>query len=269
MVEQNMMTLCPSCGTPTPADAHRCPECGGLAPLPFDDEPVWSDEPPWAIPIRDAAPTRDTSRVGRPSDPLRPVLYAVLALAAFIGVVAVGAQAFGGGDGSGPPEPEVAGDTVVAADRSASSIAPSTTAAAAATTTTTSPPATTTTEASTTTTRAPTTTRLSPSTTSVVASSVSAPRLSSSFSGGWIAQLTSVPATAGGARVDDAWRVASAYSSGAVVTRSDEWVSLQPGYWVVVDPGPFGSAADVRSHCEAIGHADRDDCLPRELTGRR
>jgi hypothetical protein len=124
--------------------------------------------------------------------------------------------------------------------------------------------ATTTTESTTTTASTTTTTTAAPAT-----SGGSAPQLSSSFREGWVAQLVSVPTSAGTARVEDAWRAARSYADGAVVARSDEWPSMQPGFWVVVDPGPFTSADDVRAFCASVGHADRGDCLPRQLDGRR
>ncbi len=119
---------------------------------------------------------------------------------------------------------------------------------------------------STTTTTAPTTTTTA---TTSPPSAGSARQLSSSFRGGWIAQLTSVPTSAGTDAVDSAWSKATTYAADAVVTRSDDWSSLEPGYWVVLDTGPFGSADDVRAFCASIGHADQSDCLARQLSGRR
>lgn len=84
-----------------------------------------------------------------------------------------------------------------------------------------------------------------------------------------MAQLTSVPASAGADAVEAAWSKARSYATGAVVTGSGDWDSMEPGYWVVVAPGPFASVEEARSYCAAIDHPAAADCLPRELTDRR
>ena len=187
-------------------------------------------------------------------------MYVVLAVALLAGVVVVGAQFLS--DGGGADAAGTGGDApATTADRSSSSTgAPSSTTASTTPSTTTS--SSTTTSATTTTEASTTTATTSPP------APVAARQISSSFQGGWIAQLTSVPTSAGADAVDSAWSTATAYAADAVVTRSDDWTSLEPGYWVVVDTGPFGSADDVRAFCASIGHADQSDCLARQLSGR-
>ena len=273
----DMTMPCTSCGHPLDDDAYRCPECGALAPLPpidderyprtvfdqppsatpasgADPEPDDTEAVPWAIPIRERPAPASAAR-----DPLRPAMYVALAVALLAGIVVVGAQLLsGGGDDTAGTAGEVPSNST---DPSTSStVADSSTSTASPTTTT---PSTTTSTSSTT---APT------SSTTVTTSAPtpgSARQLSASFPGGWIAQLTSVPTAAGSDAIDAAWRKATTYAADAVVTRSDDWSSLEPGYWVVLDTGPFGSADDVRAFCASIGHADGSDCLARQLSGRR
>ncbi len=277
----DMTMLCTSCGHPLDDDAYRCSDCGALAPLPpiddaryprtvFDQPPAAStgpavDDPsrydtealPWAIPIRER-PAAVTAR----RDPLRLAMYAALVVALLAGVVVVGAQLLSAGGGAdaastgGDPQPAAASST-------------SSTVAATSTT----DPVTSTTTESTTTSTEPTTTTTAPASPTTITTGQPSPgsarQLSSSFQGGWIAQLTSVPTSAGTDAVEAAWHKATTYAADAVVARSDAWTSLQPGYWVVVDTGPFGSADDVRAFCASIDHADQSDCLARQLSGRR
>lgn len=281
-----MTVLCAHCGETLTDDEHRCPACDALAPPPAVDDTLYSrsvfDEPapvdatrveavvpdprdddaaPWAIPIREgraaAAPRRD---------PLRPVLVGVIAIAVLAGLVVLGAQVLGGdGDAEAAAVPEseseVAGDDIVADETTTTTFAvpaPTPTSVPSTSSSTTTPTTTTSTTAP-----APTT-----STTVAATSSGSAPRLSSSFSGGWVAQLASVPGSTTSDQVDTAWSQSHRDAAGAVVARSDGWSPLSPGFWIVLDPGPFRSADDVRAFCDRIGRADRSDCLPRELSSR-
>lgn len=297
-----MTTPCPNCGSPVQPGEYRCPACDTLAPPPahsasvFDlraGEPRWRDEtvvgaasiddttvltaeresPPWAIPIRDSPMSPGAAERREPRKALVSVLAAVALLA---GAVVIVAQLFtdGGRQLAEAPPTTVAGDEAVAAetdstgedDSTDAGSASSTTAASVEeTTTTTTAPASTTAQ-STEPTSAPSTTAAA---SSAASGTGSAARLPASFQGGWVAQLTSIPTSVDPARVGDAWRSARSFAAGAVVTRSDEWPSMQPGFWVIVDAGPFASAEDVRSFCASVGHADRDDCLPRQLAGRR
>lgn len=276
------MTIpCANCGTSIADDEYRCPTCDALAPVPEPDGPDGEAAIlPWAIPIRERRRPPVRSR-----DPLRPAAYGVLALALLAGLVAIGAQVLGGGDAGTESgrDSEVAGDVVDAdpgvdaqADEPSSEDSDTTsdgdgpTASAPTTASSTAPAAATPTTTSTTspTTAAPRSTTTPPA----VAASTrpgSVPMLSSSFSGGWIAQLTSVPASAGPDAIEAAWSQARSDAPGAVVTRSDDWSSLQPGYWVVVSSGPFADVDDVRTYCASIPQGARTECLARQLTGRR
>ena len=93
----------------------------------------------------------------------------------------------------------------------------------------------------------------------------SVPALSTSFRG-WLAQLTSVPYSAGTDGLAEEWQRLRGAVPGAVAARSDDWSAFRDGFWVLVDPGPFSSADDVRAFCARAGF-DGDSCLPRELRG--
>ena len=265
-----MTVPCTSCGEALTPDDLRCPTCGTLAPprpgasvfAPVAPEtPDETRVEPWSIPIRES-PRRAEPVGAGPSDSMRAVTYGVVVVAVLVAVVALASSVLGSGDddvaSSGDPtttEPdddaEVLGD-VEAGDASTTSAAPSTTTSSSTTT------------ASTTTTTSTTT-----STTAVPRpSSGTVPVLSPSFRRGWVAQLTSVPASAGSSALEASWERVRADVPGAVAARSDDWPALSPGYWVLVAPGPFGSEDEVRGFCSSAGRSS-DSCLPRMLTDRR
>lgn len=276
------MTIpCANCGTAIAADQYRCPTCDALAPV--DETAVAArhetDGPagdqtgtvPWAIPIREGA------RGGAPPprrsrDPLRTAVHGLLAVALLAGLLAIAGGFLGGGgdtETASESEPDVTGEVVD--DEVEIDDGPTTTSSADETTSTTTPPTSSTTSSPSTSTIS--TTAVPRSTTTATSPAParpgSAPVLSSSFRGGWIAQLTSVPASTGEDAIEAAWSEARSDAAGAVVTRSDDWSSLERGFWVVVAPGPFSDADDARAYCARIPDSARTDCLPRELTGRR
>lgn len=252
-----MTTPCANCGGPLPEGIHRCPRCDALA-SPVDPGPDATEPVPWAIPMREPARTPAPAR-----DPLRPALYAVVALAFLAGIVVAGALVLGdsGDDSTTGDAPEVAGDAAGTEETTTTGAGPT------SSTTTTAPPDTSTT---TTTTSTPSTTAPNaPTTTAVPVAAASRPGavpVLASAHRGWVAQLTSVPKSAGSSEVEAAWSTARAQAPGAVVTSSDGWDTLEPGYWVVVAPGPFASVDEVRSYCASIDGPTRADCLPRQLT---
>lgn len=283
-----MTVPCTSCGEILDPADDRCPYCGTLAPPPPGtsvfahevDEPRWADpttvtppieDPtavgdPLSIPIREpGAPVRRSG--GDDSGVPRPVLVALVAVAVMAFVAVVAAQVLGsdgGGDlasagGTSTTEPDT-GDEVAADDVTTTTSEPpsSTTPSSTTTSTTTSTPTTTTSTAPSTTTTA----RRPPA-----SGAGSVPTLPRSFTGGWVAQLSSVPASAGTASLEAAYARIRADVPGAVAARSDEWPSLSAGYWVFVETG-FGSEDEVRSFCSSVDRSG-DACLPRELAGRR
>jgi hypothetical protein len=268
-----MTVPCTSCGQALTPDDLRCPTCGTLAPprpgasvfAPEAPASRRTEEPaepqdetvvePWSIPIRDSPRVAEPVGAG-PSDSMRAVTYGVVVVAVLVAVVALASSVLGSGDDdlasggdstttSERDDNEVLGD-VEAADATTTSSAPATTTSSSSTTTST-------------TTSTPTVAR---------ASSGTVPVLSPSFRRGWVAQLTSVPASAGSSALESSWERVRADVPGVVAARSDEWPSLSPGYWVLVAPGPFGSEDDVRAFCSSAGRSS-DSCLPRMLTDRR
>ncbi len=296
-----MTVLCTSCGEPLADEAYRCPVCDSLAPLPpvdderyprtvFDqpaavtlddpDDPDDPDDLPWEIPLSERGSRRRADGAVVERDPMKPVLIAVLVIAMIAGFVVVGGVLVGGGNDD---TDTAAGDDVDAADTSTSAPAPPDTGPTFSTvdpdTTSTAPgtstgPSTTTGETTTTETTTTETTTTQSTTTSTTTSATTvpasgaAPRLSSSFGGGWVAQLASISDQSSDAEVDAAWRKASAYAPRAVVTDSANWSSLSAGFEVVLDPGPFESADAVRAFCSSAATGDAG-CIPRELSGRR
>lgn len=234
-----------------------------------EDSPA-QDPPPWSIPIREpAVPVRTRRSQHRLGS-------AILVLAVVAATALLGAELLDGGGGATTSgergEPTADGDGAAGIDGEALRTD------AASATSTTSAPATTTTEAAPATEAAPVT-RTAPATTAAPATTVapttteapapsgtgSVPALSTSFRG-WVAQLTSVPYSAGTDHLESSWQMARSAAPGAVAARSDDWSALQDGYWVLLDPGPFASADEVRAFCASAG-LDGDECLARELRG--
>lgn len=265
-----MSPTCTTCGRPLDADHDRCPTCGALASPAVDettsldavDPTTAGDAPPWSIPIREPR----TVRRGRSGGRGRAVGLAVLALAAFALTVALGSRVLGdddAGTAARDSERADAASTDESGGMDAAAVRPPTT-----TTTTTTAPSTTTAEPTTTTT-APTP-PAAPATTAAVRTppngTGSVPALSTSFRG-WVAQVRSVPFDAGTARLAEEWERVRAVVPGVVATRSNDWSAFGDGFWVLVDPGPFASAAEVRSSCSSAGLDGDGECLARELRG--
>lgn len=259
-----MSTPCTTCGEPLADDAIRCPTCGALASPRTDETRIEQtgseDAPPWSIPIREPAVASQDHRSGS----RRGVALVALAVAAFVLTVVLGSQLLGADDpgttSRGAGADDVAGPEPAGID--AASVTTETTTTTAPTITQTSAPEPTTTSAPPTT-AAPSTTvaaRTAPNGTGSV------PALSTSFRG-WIAQLESVPYAAGTDGLADEWERTRVAAPGAVALRSDDWSGLGDGFWVLLDPGPFSSAEDVRSFCSSVGLDDDGACLARELRG--
>lgn len=226
---------------------------------------------PWAIPIREAS-SPAPAPAPEPADgssPFRAASYLVIAVAVLAGIVMLAAQVLvsDGADNDLASERTDATSAPDAGDRPADdelsdAVVGSTTTPSTVPSDSTAPP-TTRAPATTSTTRATTTTTRPPT----APSSGSVPTLGSSFRSGWVAQLSSVPMSAGTASLESAWAKERESADDVVATRSDEWPSLQDGFWVLVDPGPFESEEDVRSFCGRIGRG-RVECLPRMLSDR-
>lgn len=220
------------------------------------------ETPPWVIPVREPDPS-----VTAPSTAGLGQAVAVLVL----GVVAfAAAMVFGAGILVEDTDGDDAGAEVAAddsgndagSDDGSTRVEANEVAAGPTSTTEPAPTSEPTEPTSTTTSTSTSTTTTTTTTTSVDAGHTgSVPQLSSSFGGGWVAQLTSVPQRSGVDRLEEAWDTLRTDVSDAVVAVSDEWSTLRPGYWVFVHAGPFGSSQQASDFCERV---DRE-CIPREL----
>lgn len=216
---------------------------------------------PWSIPIRDASddiPRRSARR--STVLPVTPAAIGVVLL--FVGVVATALLI---GDEPGRPSlpPEVLGEQV-AASGTATIESPTTTAAPASTTTT-DPPSTTAAVGS-----APAPTSTGPAAESTTPARDGEPDGlpilgPDRVSGGWVAQLSSVPSSAGGSALRVAYETVTASVPDAVVLRGSEWAPLRDGFFVIVSTG-HDAAADAVDACDASGRTGRDECFARFLS---
>lgn len=216
-----------------------------------------NDDPPWSIPIRDASddlPQRYATWVDRL--PVTPV--AVGAVLVFAVVVA--AVLLVGDEPADPsPVPEVLGEQAAAAESATTTSPASTT----TTTTTTAP-----------TTTAATSTLAAPAPTDSDGEPVPVrdgepaglPILGpGSLDGGWVAQISSVPSSAGGRALSGAYETVVATVPDAVILRGSEWAPLRDGFFVIVSTG-HGSATDAVEACDDSGRTGRDECFARFLS---
>jgi len=265
-----MSTPCTTCGEPLADDALRCPTCGALAPPGVDETRSLDDAPPWAIPIREPAPAARPEPV---SGAKRLAALAALAIGVFALTALILTKLLGTDDDSDSASRDAGSGEVASPDETGGLGGGDVVADTTTTSSTTEPTTTTETTAveTTTTTRAPTT---SAAPTTTAASSFrtepygtgSVPALSTSFRG-WLAQLKSVPYDAGTAALAEEWERTRAHAPGVGAARGGDGSTLGDGFWVLVDPGPYSSAADVRSFCESTGLTSDGACLARELRG--
>ncbi|MFE1288942.1 hypothetical protein [Streptomyces sp. NPDC058751] len=85
--------------------------------------------------------------------------------------------------------------------------------------------------------------------------------------GHWIVQLASIPKTDGRAAGVQALNALRPRIPTAELIDSDRFASLRPGYWVVIDSGPYTSGADAVAFCHRSGLTHRHDCRGRYLSG--
>ncbi len=268
------MDRCLLCGQDTGNHHETCPDARSYAPTVFVDhdeiargraaleadatesgsDPV-VDEPavPWSIPIREPAATAASPR--RSDDDEHRRLLGLVAGGVVLLVVAIVGALLIGDDPGSPRSTEVAGSQTTRA------IDVTTTTAALVSTSSTTAPSTTTTES--TTTVPPTTAEPAPA--PVRADTGDVPILTPGQIGrGWVAQMSSVPRSAGGRALQTAYETITDSSPSAVVIISDEWPALRSGYWVIVVPG-FDTGADAVGACDAAGRSG-DECFARFLS---
>ncbi len=99
---------------------------------------------------------------------------------------------------------------------------------------------------------------------SLPASSVSATAPTSS--GTWIAQLGSVPVSAGTAALQSELSQIRVQVPGAQYLASDSYASLRPGYWVIYYDGSFSNGTQALAYCAAHGLTTTNQCVGRLLS---
>lgn len=82
----------------------------------------------------------------------------------------------------------------------------------------------------------------------------------------WIAQLASVPVSAGSAELQKELNQVRAEIPGAKYLVSSDYASLNPGYWVVYYLGSFSSGTQAIEYCAAHGRTSTNQCVGRFLS---
>ncbi|GAB2871100.1 hypothetical protein GCM10022245_02280 [Streptomyces mayteni] len=85
--------------------------------------------------------------------------------------------------------------------------------------------------------------------------------------GFWMAQLFSEPVASGPEVRDE--RLAAVRAEGvpeAEVVLSDDFASLNPGYWVIYAPGPFADGREALAFCADRGRTTANQCMGRYLS---
>ncbi len=98
------------------------------------------------------------------------------------------------------------------------------------------------------------------------ATSAATPLPQTPASGVWIAQLASVPVSAGSGDLQQELTQARADVPGAQYLLSSDYASLNPGYWVVYHPGSFPDGTQAVEYCAAHGRTSKNQCVGRFLS---
>jgi hypothetical protein len=85
-------------------------------------------------------------------------------------------------------------------------------------------------------------------------------------SGIWIAQLASVPVSAGTAALQSELAQVRVQVPGAQYLISDNYASLRPGYWMVYYDGSFTNGTEAVAYCAAHGRTATSQCVGRFLS---
>ncbi|RMI37353.1 serine/threonine-protein kinase [Streptomyces triticirhizae] len=84
--------------------------------------------------------------------------------------------------------------------------------------------------------------------------------------GRWVAQLFSEPVGTGVETRDRRLAAVRADVPEAEVLLSDDYASLNPGYWVIYAPGPFADGRAAVARCAEAGLTTRNECVGRYLS---
>jgi serine/threonine protein kinase len=93
-----------------------------------------------------------------------------------------------------------------------------------------------------------------------------APHGQNPASSAWIAQLASVPVSAGFAELQKELDQIRVEVPGARYLLSSDYASLNPGYWVVYYQGSFSDGTQAVGYCAAHGRTSRNQCVGRYLS---
>lgn len=84
--------------------------------------------------------------------------------------------------------------------------------------------------------------------------------------GVWIAQLASVPVSAGSADLQKDLNQIRAELPGAQYLVSSDYASLKPGYWVIYYQDSFSDGTQAIQYCAAHGRTSANQCVGRFLS---
>jgi eukaryotic-like serine/threonine-protein kinase len=84
----------------------------------------------------------------------------------------------------------------------------------------------------------------------------------------WIAQLASVPVSAGPGQLQTVLAKVRLQIPSAQVLDSSQYASLNPGYWVVYYAASFTDGTQALDYCAAHGRPTRTQCIGRYLSHR-
>ena len=84
--------------------------------------------------------------------------------------------------------------------------------------------------------------------------------------GMWIAQLASVPVSAGLGQLQQELAQIQTEIPGAQYLDSSDYASLNPGFWVVYYAGSFSDGNQALLYCAAHGRATKNECVGRFLS---
>ncbi|GHC53265.1 hypothetical protein [Streptomyces flavofungini] len=93
--------------------------------------------------------------------------------------------------------------------------------------------------------------------------------LSSPLKARWIAQLASVAHQEGEKHARRALAAIRESVPYAQLLDSSDFASLNPGYWVIYEPGPYRDGTRALRFCESVGRTQADDCVGRYLSHDR
>jgi hypothetical protein len=82
----------------------------------------------------------------------------------------------------------------------------------------------------------------------------------------WIAQLASVPVSAGSAELQKELSQVRAEIPGAQYLASSDYASLNPGYWVIYYLGSFSDGTQAIEYCAAHGRTSTNQYVGRFLS---